>query len=69
VPGDHYEMTRAYTSGAPEPALFVSLKRCPTQSLSRSFGTVTDLGIATERLVEAKTRVLHFCRLAGYKGS
>jgi 4-amino-4-deoxy-L-arabinose transferase-like glycosyltransferase len=69
VPGDHYEMTRAYTSGAPEPALFVSLKRCPTQSLSRSFGTVTDLGIATERLVETRTRVLHFCRLAGYKGS
>lgn len=69
VPGDHYEMTRAYRGGAPEPVLFVSLKRCPTQSLSQSFAEITDLGTATERLVEAKTRVLHFCRLAGYKGS
>jgi 4-amino-4-deoxy-L-arabinose transferase-like glycosyltransferase len=68
VPNDHYEMTRAYRSGAPEPVLFVSLKRCPTQSLSQSFAEITDLGIATERLVEAKTRVLHFCRLADYKG-
>jgi 4-amino-4-deoxy-L-arabinose transferase-like glycosyltransferase len=69
VPGDHYEMTRGYRSGAPEPVLFVSLKRCPTQSLSRSFADVADLGIATERLVDTKSRVLHFCRLAGYKGS
>jgi 4-amino-4-deoxy-L-arabinose transferase-like glycosyltransferase len=69
VPSDHYEMTRAYRRGAPEPVLFVSLKRCPTQSLAQSFAEITDLGTATERLVEAKTRVLHFCRLAGYKGS
>jgi 4-amino-4-deoxy-L-arabinose transferase-like glycosyltransferase len=67
VPSDHYEMTRAYHSGAPEPVLFVSLKRCP-QSLAKSFGEVTDLGITTERLVEARTRVLHFCRVTGYKG-
>jgi hypothetical protein len=69
VPGDHYEMTRAYRTGAPEPVLFVSLKRCPTQGLTQSFAEITDLGTATERLVEAKTRVLHFCRLTGYKGS
>jgi len=69
VPGDHYEMTRAYRSGAPEPVLFVSLKRCPTQSLSRPFAETSDLGVATERLIETKTRVLHFCRLAGYKGN
>jgi len=28
-PSDQYEMTRAFTAGAPEPILFVSLKRCP----------------------------------------
>ncbi len=68
IPTDQYEMTRPYTRGAPEPVLFVSLKRCPTQSLARSFSEVTDLGVATERLVETRTRALHFCRLAGYKG-
>jgi 4-amino-4-deoxy-L-arabinose transferase-like glycosyltransferase len=67
IPTDQYEMTRSYTSGAPEPVLFVSLKRCP-QSLAESFGEVADLGVATKRLVETKTRLLHFCRLAGYKG-
>jgi 4-amino-4-deoxy-L-arabinose transferase-like glycosyltransferase len=66
-PTDHYEMTRAYTSGAPEPVLFVSLKRCP-RSLLASFREVDDLGVVSEPLIRSKTRVLHFCRLAGYKG-
>lgn len=67
VPTDHYEMTRAYGSGAPEPVLFVSLKRCP-QSLGQSFAEVTELGTVDVPIVKTKTRVLHFCRLAGYKG-
>ena len=66
-PTDHYEMTRAYTSGAPEPVLFVSLKRCPRGVLA-SFREVADLGVVSEPMVKSKTRVLHFCRLAGYKG-
>jgi 4-amino-4-deoxy-L-arabinose transferase-like glycosyltransferase len=67
TPTDHYEMTRAYTSGAPEPVLFASLKRCP-RSVLGSFTEVTDLGVVSEAMVKSKTRVLHFCRLAGYKG-
>jgi len=67
VPTDHYEMTRAYGPGAPEPVLFVSLKRCP-QSFDQSFAEVTSLGAVDVSIVKAKTRVLHFCRLAGYKG-
>jgi 4-amino-4-deoxy-L-arabinose transferase-like glycosyltransferase len=66
-PTDHYEMTRAFASGAPEPVLFVSLKRCP-RSVLASFREVTDLGAISEPMVKSKTRVLHFCRLAGYKG-
>ena len=67
LPTDQYEMTRAYSKGAPEPVLFVSLKRCPA-SLKDSFGEVTPLGVESELLVETKTRMLHFCRLSDYKG-
>ena len=67
VPTDQYEMTRAYGQGAPEPVLFVSLKRCPA-NLKNSFGEVVELGTETRVLVETKTRILHFCRLSGYKG-
>jgi 4-amino-4-deoxy-L-arabinose transferase-like glycosyltransferase len=65
-PTDHYEMMRAYAPGAPQPVLFVSLKRCP-RSVLGSFGKVTDLGVLSEPIVKSKTRQLHFCRLAGYK--
>jgi hypothetical protein len=65
-PTDHYEMTRAYAPGAPQPVLFVSLKRCP-RSVLGSFGKVTDLGVLSEPIVKSKTRQLHFCLLAGYK--
>jgi 4-amino-4-deoxy-L-arabinose transferase-like glycosyltransferase len=65
-PSDQYEMTRAFTAGAPEPILFVSLKRCP-ESFATSFGTFNDLGMQSVTLVAAKTRTVHFCRLANYK--
>ena len=68
VPTDQYEMTRAYTTGAPDPVLFVSLERCPS-NFEKSFGEFTHLGEERVKLVEAKWRVLHFCRLAGYKGN
>lgn len=67
VPTDQYEMTRAYGAGAPEPVLFVSLKRCPP-NLNESFGEVTPLGTESELLTETKTRMLYFCRVAGFRG-
>jgi 4-amino-4-deoxy-L-arabinose transferase-like glycosyltransferase len=68
VPSDHYEMTRPFTAATPEPILFVSLTRCP-EKFAQSFASSTALGFATVPLVETKVRMVHFCRLAGYKGS
>ena len=68
TPRDHYEMTRPFTAASPEPVLYVSLKRCPP-SLAKSFGQLTYLSIERVPLVQAKSRLLHFCRLAAYKGS
>ena len=68
TPHDHYEMTRPFTAASPEPVLYVSLKRCPP-SLAKSFGQLTYLSIERVPLVQAKSRLLHFCRLADYKGS
>jgi len=68
TPMDHYEMTRPFTAAAPEPVLFVSLKRCP-ENFAKSFGAFTRLGMQRVKLVEAKSRELHFCRLADYKGA
>ena len=67
TPNDHYEMTRPFTA-SPEPVLYVSLKPCPA-SLAKAFGQITDLGIERVTLVAAKSRELHFCRLADYKGA
>jgi hypothetical protein len=67
TPQDHYQMTRPFTADAPEPILFVSLRRCPPR-FAKSFGSFTHLGMERVKLVEAKSRVLHFCRLADYKG-
>jgi len=67
TPQDHYEMTRPFTAASPEPILFVSLRRCPAK-FAKSFGVFTHLGMQRMRLVEAKSRMLHFCRLADYKG-
>jgi 4-amino-4-deoxy-L-arabinose transferase-like glycosyltransferase len=66
-PSNHYELTRPFTSAAREPVLFVSLNRCPP-TFTRSFGEFTDLGMQRVPLVKSKTRTLHFCRLAGYRG-
>ncbi len=67
-PSDQYEMTRPFIAGAPEPVLFVSLKRCPS-IFEKSFGTFIPLGRQGVTLVKAETRMLHFCRLADYKGA
>ncbi len=68
APSNHYEMTRAYGAGAPEPVLFASLRSCPSRSLVQSFGDIGDAGATTVPLVRDRTRVLHYCRLAGYTG-
>jgi hypothetical protein len=67
TPKDHYEMTRPFTAASPEPVLYVSLARCP-ENLAKSFGAFTRLGMQRVRLVETKSRMLHFCRLADFKG-
>jgi 4-amino-4-deoxy-L-arabinose transferase-like glycosyltransferase len=67
-PMDHYEMTRPFTSASPEPVLFVSLDGCGT-SVTNSFRSVATLGPARATLVKSKSRLLHFCRLAGYQGA
>ncbi|MCJ7528676.1 MAG: glycosyltransferase family 39 protein [Methyloceanibacter sp.] len=66
TPKDHYEMTRPFTAASPEPVLYVSLEPCPS-NLADSFGAFTRLGEQRVVLVEAKSRTLHFCRLADYK--
>ena len=68
MPNDHYEMTRPFTAASPEPVLYVSLKPCPA-SLAKAFGQITYLSIERVTLVAAKSRELHFCRLADYKGA
>jgi len=67
-PSDHYEMTRPFTAATPEPILFISLARCPEKFLE-SFADVSRLAVVPVPLIEARVRMLHFCRLAGYKRS
>jgi 4-amino-4-deoxy-L-arabinose transferase-like glycosyltransferase len=67
-PSDHYEMTRPFTAATPEPILFISLARCPEKFLE-SFADVSRLAVVPVPLIEARARMLHFCRLAGYKRS
>ena len=68
IPTDQYEMTRAYGAGAPEPVLFVSLKRCPSKPQASPSPRSSSWAPGPSSWLRAKTRVLHFCRLAGYKG-
>jgi hypothetical protein len=68
APSNHYEMTRPFTADAPKPVLLVSLGSCPPP-ITFAFGKFTDLGIERVPLVESRPRVLHFCRLADYKGT
>jgi hypothetical protein len=67
TPRDHYEMTRPFTAETPEPVLYVSLLPCASK-VTKRFGSFESLGMDRVKLVENKGRVLHFCRLADYKG-
>ena len=68
TPKDHYEMTRPFTAASPEPSSIVSLRRCPERlrEVVRRRSRISES--QRVRLVEAKSRMLHFCRLADYKG-
>ena len=68
TPSDHYEMTRPFTAATPQPILFVSLSKCPDKFL-KSFADAGRLDAVPVPLVETRVRMVHFCRLAGYKGS
>ena len=68
TPSDHYEMTRPFTAATPQPILFISLSKCPDKFL-KSFAEVNRLDVVPVPLIETRVRMLHFCRLAGYKGS
>jgi hypothetical protein len=67
VPADHYEMTRPFTAATPEPILYISLKKCPA-ILAGQFAHFVRLPEESVKLIAEKTRVLHFCKLSGYKG-
>ena len=67
VPSDHYEMTRPFSAATPEPVLYVSLSHCPSR-LAESFASFSRLSVERVRLVAKEMRLVHFCRLAGYKG-
>ena len=67
TPRDHYEMTRPFTAETPEPVLYVSLLPCASK-VTKWFGSFESLGMDRVKLVENKERVLHFCRLADFKG-
>ena len=68
VPADHYEMTRPFSAATPEPILYVSLRRCPA-TLADEFAAFRRFSVERVKLVEKKTRLLHFCRLSGYRGT
>ena len=68
TPSDHYEMTRPFTAATPQPILFISLSKCPDKFLN-SFAEAIRLDVVPVPLIETRVRMLHFCRLAGYKGS
>jgi 4-amino-4-deoxy-L-arabinose transferase-like glycosyltransferase len=65
-PMHHYELTRPFRASAPEPVLYVSFKRCPGR-VAQSFAGAEFLGTERVTLVKDRGRVLHFCRLTGYK--
>ena len=66
-PTYQYELTRPFTAASEEPILYISRTPCPA-NFALDFGEFTKLGSERVKLVKTETRVLHFCRLAAYKG-
>jgi 4-amino-4-deoxy-L-arabinose transferase-like glycosyltransferase len=67
APTNHFELTRPYRPGAPEPVLFVSLRADSRKALKR-FRSVTFLGSETIPGGGRKGRTLRFYRLSGFLG-
>lgn len=67
TPHHHYEMTRPFVAGTPEPVLFVSLVPCRS-SVTRRFANVTPLPEVRIPLVKEETRTVYACRLSGFRG-
>lgn len=65
-PHNHFEMTRPFTASTPELILLVSLRPCP-RTIMRSFDDVRHLGVVRVPIVRHQARMVHFCRLAGYR--
>jgi 4-amino-4-deoxy-L-arabinose transferase-like glycosyltransferase len=67
APRDHYEMTRPFRSGSPEPVLLVSLRTTPG-SAGELFQRVTPVATRNVPTGAGMTRRVTFFRLEGYKG-
>jgi hypothetical protein len=65
VPANHFELTRPYQAGAPEPALFVSLRRDSSNALGQ-FKSATFIGSETVRGGGPKGRTLRFYKLSDF---
>ncbi len=66
-PHHHYQMTRPFVAGVPEPVLLVSLHSC-RRSISKKFERMTPLEPVEIPLVSNRTRTLYACALSGYRG-
>ena len=66
-PRDHYELSRAYSKGSPEPVLLVSLRR-DAGRIGESFATVELVGTRDVPAGAGPARRVTFIRLEGFKG-
>ena len=66
-PRDHYELTRAYGQGSPEPVLLVSLRRGPG-NIARSFAVAETLAKREIAAGAGPARQVVFYRLEGFRG-
>jgi 4-amino-4-deoxy-L-arabinose transferase-like glycosyltransferase len=67
VPTNHFEMTRPYRAGAPEPVLFVSLRR-QSRAATDQFDSATFLGSETIPGGGPEGRTLRFYSLSDFAG-
>jgi 4-amino-4-deoxy-L-arabinose transferase-like glycosyltransferase len=66
VPANHFELTRPYRAGAPEPVLFVSPRE--RSRATEQFNSVTSLGSTTVPGGGSEGRTLRFYSLTGFTG-
>lgn len=66
-PQNHFELTRPYVKGAPEPVLLVSERR-DAGDITRQFARVVELGRAEVAAGRGPNRTLTFYRLSGFSG-